>query len=944
MNLNIDSILIIEDDLNTLQSYQDILSREIAHVYVAKDGEEALKLFQKYNPQVVLVDIHIPIYNGIKVSKHIKEISPNTYIILITANDDRDILLDALDIGVDKFLLKPISQKTLFDILNRHSIVLENSFKTIQNEINFHHFVENAKNLMVQLDNIGNIRYINKIAIKYFDKPAEYMIGKNISDFLSKNSVAKVHFYIKKFKESKNRFHIVEDRFESIHNRMFYIVANIEKVCENDGNLMYVNITANDVTQLKIREQKIKKIHNQMMLEQKIAKICSFDCNPNLESTLQVSKNFYAIFDLEQDMQLTLNEFIENFVHKNYQEFFLRHKADILNLKEKFLKIDLILRTFKGREFYANMYCMPVVKNEKIEKVHTVIQDVNQNVENTKKLHFELKINRTLATISHKIAKGDFSIEELAYTFLTELRNIIKFNNGYILISNDYVVDDVYTVCKCENEEQKVECCVRKISIDELPSISSLTPNFQEGFYTNSKKLISRDGKSMEFENYMTVPASFDNKIIGEIALANKEKSFNSKDLEALKRVATLFGLALNRVKNEKEISDSQREYKAIIDTTKEGFAIISLDLEILDINEAFCKLIGYDKNEIIGKHPINFVALEDRKIILNSDFSKIDSFENRVYEVRMLHKDGSLVPVLVNATTLRDEKGEPYRSFAFYTNLSERYNYEQERDKFYVQLEKLNKQLELKVQAEVEKNRKKDELMFKQSRYAQMGEMINMIAHQWRQPLNAISSAAINTKFQVELGEVDNKALVESSEFIEFQCQKMSETINDFMNFFKPSKEKEQFLISEVIKNILSIAGAQLKNRLIDFQTIGNLEVEITAYKNELEHILLNLINNSKDAFDESNIENKFIRVEVLEIDDDIEIKVLDNAGGIKEEIMDRIFDPYFTTKEQGKGTGIGLYMTKNMVERNFKGSIFVKNVDGGAMFVLRFKRTSDG
>ncbi|NWF66879.1 MAG: PAS domain S-box protein, partial [Campylobacterales bacterium] len=519
---------------------------------------------------------------------------------------------------------------------------------------------------------------------------------------------------------------------------------------------------------------------------------------------------------------------------------------------------------------------------------------------------------------------------------------IVESKKGFILINdNQNSFDEIYSVFKDENLSQN-GMILQKLSIEDIPALSKLTLNIHDGFYSNSKTFISKDSSQIDFSNYLIVPAIFKDKNVGSIALANKEKPFNSRDLEATQRIATLFGLALNRIKNEKNLIESQRQYKAIIGTTKEGFAIINLDLKIIDVNDSFCQMLGYDKSEIIGRHPMEFVSFEDRKIFLNNDLSKMNSFENRVYEMKCLCKDGSFVPVLVNSTTLRDINNHPYGSFSFFTNLSDRYVYEAEKDKFYKRLEDLNKKLEKKINEEVKKNREKDEMMFKQARYAQMGEMISMIAHQWRQPLNAISSAAINSKFQLELGMYDKNLLIESSEFIEFQCQKMSETINDFMNFFKLSKEKEIFKIDDVVKNIINIAGAQLKNRSISFITEGDMNIEISAYKNELEHILLNLINNSKDAFDDIDIDEKIVKLSVYEHKEFIEISVADNAGGIKEDIIDRIFDPYFTTKEQGKGTGIGLYMTKNMIERNFKGTITATNIENGALFTIKFNKGS--
>ncbi len=250
--------------------------------------------------------------------------------------------------------------------------------------------------------------------------------------------------------------------------------------------------------------------------------------------------------------------------------------------------------------------------------------------------------------------------------------------------------------------------------------------------------------------------------------------------------------------------------------------------------------------------------------------------------------------------------------------------------------LKELNRTLEKRVQEEIAKNEEQTKLMFQQAKYAQMGEMLSMIAHQWRQPLNAVSSAAINLKMEVELGTLSDENVITQAEFIEKQTAKMSDTINDFMNFFKPEKDKHEFLIKTVVDEVRNIIKAQLNSRSIEFLTEMDESLKIVGFKNEFEHILLNIIANARDAFEEKSIENKQIKIRSFQDGGNIKIEVFDNAGGISDEIMDKIFNPYFTTKLDINGTGIGLYMTKIMVERNFKGDISASNINGGALFTI--------
>ena len=216
------------------------------------------------------------------------------------------------------------------------------------------------------------------------------------------------------------------------------------------------------------------------------------------------------------------------------------------------------------------------------------------------------------------------------------------------------------------------------------------------------------------------------------------------------------------------------------------------------------------------------------------------------------------------------------------------------------------------------------------------MGEMLSMIAHQWRQPLNAVSAAAISIKMKSELQMLDDKTIDEQMSFIEQQAQKMSQTINDFMNFFKPKKEKEEFFLRECIGMVVNMMGAQLKVRSIDLDIDVDPKIKMCGVKNEIEHVFLNIIANSRDAIEEKKPNERKVFLKATQDDKSIVITIEDTAGGIPDKLIDRIFDPYFTTKEEGKGTGIGLHMCYNIIKKHSGGSIEVENTTNGARFTI--------
>jgi signal transduction histidine kinase len=231
---------------------------------------------------------------------------------------------------------------------------------------------------------------------------------------------------------------------------------------------------------------------------------------------------------------------------------------------------------------------------------------------------------------------------------------------------------------------------------------------------------------------------------------------------------------------------------------------------------------------------------------------------------------------------------------------------------------------------------RMQDDILVRQSKSAQMGEMINMIAHQWRQPLNAISSAVIKLNIQSEMDLLTKEEITTTTQFIEDMTQKMSQTINDFMNFTKPDNKKELISFDAVFEDIFNIIGTQLTNHNISVDIDIQTQSSIFTYKKELEHILMNIITNARDALEELADTQKHIEIKVSTKNNLCIIKISDNAGGINNDIIDRIFDPYFTTKDSNKGTGLGLYMSKKILQEHLKGSILVRNKDDGAEFTI--------
>jgi len=253
-----------------------------------------------------------------------------------------------------------------------------------------------------------------------------------------------------------------------------------------------------------------------------------------------------------------------------------------------------------------------------------------------------------------------------------------------------------------------------------------------------------------------------------------------------------------------------------------------------------------------------------------------------------------------------------------------------------FMELEEQNKELEKLVSIEVEKNRQKDEIMFQQNKMAAMGEMLNNIAHQWRQPLMEISALFIPLEAKINYEKkIDNKELLEAIHSLNDITKYMSNTIDDFKDFFATEKQKTEFRLSEQINLSMGILSSGLKKDGIQLEIIIKKNPIIYAYKNEYTQVLLNLINNAKDELIQKKIKDPKIIITLSSDSLNAILSVEDNAGGIKVKPIENIFKPFFTYGKKN-GTGIGLFMAKLIIENNMNGKLLAANKNSGAIFKI--------
>ncbi len=258
-------------------------------------------------------------------------------------------------------------------------------------------------------------------------------------------------------------------------------------------------------------------------------------------------------------------------------------------------------------------------------------------------------------------------------------------------------------------------------------------------------------------------------------------------------------------------------------------------------------------------------------------------------------------------------------------------------------ELADLNRTLEERVRREVEENLKKDQLMLRSARQAQMGEMLSMIAHQWRQPLSSISTITGNLMVYLELDNYNREQFLELLGNINDHAQFLSRTINDFRNFFNPNKKKESVKLDEILEQTINIIGRSLEYKSINLHRDYSFLSPIVTYPNEITQVILNILKNAQDVLVERKINEAQINIRGYQEDQTQIIEIHDNAGGIPSEDFDKIFDPYFSTKDEKTGTGLGLYMSRLIIEKHCKGKLTAENRDNGACFIISMPMLSE-
>jgi len=390
-----------------------------------------------------------------------------------------------------------------------------------------------------------------------------------------------------------------------------------------------------------------------------------------------------------------------------------------------------------------------------------------------------------------------------------------------------------------------------------------------------------------------------------------------------------------------KRANDELQLTQFCVDKASIGIFRISDEGNIKFANDLACLCLGYTPKELRSltvfdiDPTFNLEVFQRHRIKMREDGS-------RTFETIHRRKDGSTFPVEITVNYL--EYRDKGFTVSFSRNISERKAAEEQLRQQQRQLEELNRTLRQRVKAEVAKNREKDIILIQQNRQAALGETLEHIVHQWKQPLNTIGLLIQFLQASYAKGNLTDEIVRETADKTMDLLDHMSQTAEVFRDYYKPEKEKRVFGIKETVAEALSFIEPEFRHRNITVETDADPGLAGHGYPKEFAQVLLIILTNARDAFREKSTAKPRLAIKAFAEGKRAVVEVTDNAGGIPERVIGKLFDLYFTTKEATGGTGIGLYMAKSIIEKHMKGRLSVTNVDGGAQFRIEVGSSRQG
>ena len=602
---------------------------------------------------------------------------------------------------------------------------------------------------------------------------------------------------------------------------------------------------------------------------------------------LDDGENFTKDLKIQRDITDSLLKKLQNYKNSQFLNNFFKASKMIISIREKIDKKKFSLKEILN--YYSNL-------NQ--ELLHAIthstkkynIGEIGNSIEAYRHFLYVKEytgIERALGVIIFSTKKIDFDLIK-EFSYVIELQ---KFNMSMFKILVD---KKIFKECNNGSKFSKIVLVENKISNRKLEIIEP-----KKWFNLITQKIDHLDKMSQKIENRII------NRIENEF-----QKSYYAY-MVALGLIVLGIVLFVILMKNILNIIEKEKNLRTILDQHIMN-AQIDRDGKILDISDAYCSVLGYKKEELLQKNI--------KTILDDSEIKKIDIIRKEIEKARRW--GGKLKKRKCNGSV-----------FYTYTNI-EPIITNSETDTFLsinIDITENEKLLD-KLKDEEKKRLAQQEILQHQYRLAKMGEMLSMIAHQWRQPLNAITATCGVIKMKASLDKLTKEDAIMFSDKIKNLSIDLSQIIDDFKNFYKKNKSKNLTSFESIVKKVLFILGSSLEEKAIKVNLKTISCEEIYTFENELKQAVLNIVKNAEDAL-------VLREIKTPEINITIEKKTLtieDNAGGISKEIEDKIFDPYFSTKGKKEGTGLGLYMSKIIIEEHCGGKLSFISKNGKTTFKI--------
>ena len=409
--------------------------------------------------------------------------------------------------------------------------------------------------------------------------------------------------------------------------------------------------------------------------------------------------------------------------------------------------------------------------------------------------------------------------------------------------------------------------------------------------------------------------------------------------------------MARQLAEREQALRKNQGELDDLYNNAPCGYHSLDKDGLFVRMNDTELNWLGYTRDEVVGKIKITDILTPESRDLFEKSFPILKKRGwSRDLELELVRKDGTIIPALINATTINDGEGSFLCCRSTVHDMGERKKAEQE-------LHELNQSLAKRVEEEIGRRLKHERLLARHARLAAIGEMIGAIAHQWRQPLATLGAIIQGIRMAWEDKCIDNAFLENAEADAQMQLYYMSDTIEGFRNFFSPEKVIERFDIRKKIHEVALLVAPQFTDSGVSLEIVdnsGGVALDIKGYQNEFKQSILNLVSNSLDSIVEKQLQanrsemgpgtNGLVVLSMAGEGDTVVLEVRDNGNGIPGDYGDKVFEPYFTSKSADKGTGIGLYMSKLIIEESMGGHLSYTSGPDGTVFRIELAKDDHG